>query len=135
MRDMPQHRQWDPGFDVRHEDIDAQHRGLPTLCERLAGHCLQGGGAAHEQRFDADFEALKALVRGHLENETTLLSALGDPDAEDHRVEHEEFDDLAGEIITTGTFDRLELQRFVALWCLGHITASAAQLRARLPRG
>ena len=71
---MPQRLQWDPGFEVGHEDIDAQHRGLLVLCERLAGHCLQGGGAAHEQRF-------------------------------------------------------------VALWCLGHITASAARLRARLARG
>ena len=113
---MPQRLQWDPGFEVGHEDIDAQHRGLLVLCERLAGHCLQGGGAAHEQRFDADFEALKALVREHLESEATLLSELGD-------------------IMTTGNFDRLELQRFVALWCLGHITASAARLRARLARG
>lgn len=132
---MPQRLQWDPGFEVGHEDIDAQHRGLLVLCERLAGHCLQGGGAAHEQRFDADFEALKALVREHLESEATLLSELGDPDAEDHRVEQAEFDYLAGEVMTTGNFDRLELQRFVALWCLGHITASAARLRARLARG
>lgn len=132
---MPQRLQWDPGIEVGHEDIDAQHRGMLVLCERLAGHCLQGRGAAHEQRFDADFEALKALVREHLESEATLLSELGDPDAEDHRVEHEEFDYLAGEIITTGNFERLELQRFVALWCLGHITASAARLRARLARG
>ena len=40
--------------------------------------------------------------------------------------------DLAADIATTENFDRLELQRFVTLWWVGHIAGSAAGLRACL---
>ena len=50
-------------------------------------------------------------------------------------MECEEFDYLVDEIVTTENFDRLELQRFLALWCLGHIAGSAGDLRALLAGG
>lgn len=126
---------WEAGFDVGHETIDAQHRALLRQCERLADHWLCNDGEDGAPGFDETLEGLKALVREHLETEAALRQALGDPDAEDQRTEHEEFDYLVAEIVTTENFDRLELQRFVALWCLGHVTGSAAQLRACLPAG
>ena len=44
-------------------------------------------------------------------------------------------DNDAGEIATQEHFDRLELQRFLALWCVGHVTGSAAQLRGLMASG
>lgn len=129
---MLHHAQWDPGFETGHDVVDAQHRDLLAQCERLAALC--GGGGAGGRPFDDAFERLKASVREHLQTEAALLAALGDPDADALRDEHDEFDDLATEILTTANFDRLELQRFVAVWCLGHVTASAAHLRAWLAR-
>ncbi|NWG73452.1 MAG: hemerythrin family protein [Rubrivivax sp.] len=128
---MPGHAPWEPGFETGHDVVDAQHRDLLERCERLAETC---GDVADGARFDEAFEQLKAAVREHLQAEAALLASLGDPDADALRDEHDEFDDLAAEILTTANFDRLELQRFVAVWCLGHVTASAAHLRAWLGR-
>lgn len=117
---------WSPAFETGHADIDAQHQELLAQCNRLAD--LAGEGA--QAPFDEAFAGLKALVRAHFEAEAALLAGAGDAVLEDHGAEGEEFEVLAGEIATTENFDRLELQRFVAVWCLGHVTASARQLSA-----
>ena len=56
----------------------------------------------------------------------------GCPELEDHRFDCDEFEYLVSEIVTTEHFERVELQRFLALWFLGHVMGSAAQLRAAL---
>lgn len=130
---MPYHARWEPFFESGHDAIDAQHRDLLAQCEGLAELCA--GGEGDGARFDAAFERLKTSVREHLGAEVALLDALGDPDVEAQRDEQAGFDDLAAGILTTANFDRLELQRFVAVWCLGHVVASAAHLRERLAGG
>jgi hemerythrin len=140
---MPNRATWEPGHAVGHAVIDTQHQNLLAQCNRLADHCRPGGVEGGEpsvdpafgHAFDESFDRLKAQVREHLETEVALLAELGYPDPEDHRIEAEEFDYLAGEIITTEHFDRVELQRFVTLWCIGHVTGSAARLRALLAGG
>jgi hypothetical protein len=59
-----------------------------------------------------------------------VLVERGDTDTEDMALECDEFEYLADEIATTANFDRLELQRFAALWCLGHVRGSAQRCRA-----
>ncbi len=130
---MPYPARWEPFFESGHDAIDAQHRDLLAQCEGLAELCA--GGEGDGARFDVAFERLKASVREHLVAEVALLVALGDPDVDAQRDEQAEFDDLAAEVLTTANFDRLELQRFVDVWCLGHVVASAAHLRERLARG
>jgi hemerythrin len=126
---MPSRTPWTPAFATGHGLVDAQHRELLARCDRLADGDEAGSG------FDEAFERLKTLVREHLDAEATLLAALGDPDADDLRTERDEFEHLAAEILTTANFDRVELQRFVALWCVAHVTDSAARLRPWLPGG
>lgn len=125
---MPCLTPWEPDFAVGHALIDTQHAALLARCNALADHC--NDGAADDAAFDAAFEQLKALARAHFEAEAALLAAGGDTDLEDHRDELAEFEYLAGEIATTANFDRLERQRFVALWCLGHVRGSARRFRA-----
>lgn len=132
---MPNRAQWEPDYAVGHEVVDAQHRGLLAQCNLLADHCEGTGGEDGERRFDEAFERLKALAREHFETESALHAACGDPDLEDQQFEYEEFEYLAGEVATTGNFDRLEVQRFLTLWCIGHIAGSAARLRAVLAGG
>ncbi|MBL0085437.1 MAG: hypothetical protein IPP44_01790 [Ideonella sp.] len=137
---MPIRVPWEPDFSVGHELIDAQHQGLLSQCSLLADHCLADhclaeAGERSDRSFDQDFDRLKALAREHFETEAALLARCGCADLEDHRIECDEFEYLAGEIATTENFDRLELQRFLALWCLGHIKGSAGQLRAVLAGG
>jgi len=129
---LPSRIPWEPDFSVGHWLIDAQHRGLLSQCTLLADLCPSEPGEDAERRFDQALERLRALAREHFETEATLLSACGCPDLEDHRIECDEFEYLADEIATAENFDRLELQRFLALWCLGHITGSASRQRAVL---
>ena len=124
---MPNRVSWEPGFSLGHEVIDAQHQALLSHCNMLADHCTGAGGEQAERGFDQAFEQLKFLARQHFETEASLLAACGYPDTEDHRIDCDEFEYLADEIATTANFDRLELQRFIALWCVGHIVGSAAQ--------
>ena len=127
---MPNRVPWAPGFSAGHDLIDAQHQGLLTQCHLLADLCLAGEGDESDRKFDEAFAGLKALVRVHFNTEAALLAG-GDPtELEDHHIERDEFEYLAGEIATAENFTRLERQRFLALWCVGHITGSAEQQRA-----
>ncbi len=124
---MPNRVPWEPRFSIGHEAIDAQHQALLSLCNRLADLCA--GGDEADRQFDQTFEQLRALAREHFETEAALLAEHGHPDVEDHAMECEEFDYLVDEIVTTDHFERLELQRFLAFWCLGHVAGSAQPRR------
>ena len=132
---MPIRVPWEPDFDIGHALIDAQRRDLLSQCNLLADHCMAGEGDASDRRFDQAFDRLKALACEHFETDASLLASRGWPDLEDHRIECDEFEYLADEIVTTENFDRLELQRFLALWWVGHIRGTAQPLREFLASG
>ncbi len=114
---MPHRVNWEPGLACGHVSLDAQHRALLEQCNRLADRCEDAPA------FDEAFETLKALAAEHFELEATLLA--GNPEA--LQAEHDEFGYLLDEVATTANFDRLEVQRFMALWWLGHIRGLAGQ--------
>ncbi len=122
---MPTQVPWEADFALGHELIDAQHQRLLALCNGLAAHC--GGDAQSQHNFDQGFEEIKALASEHFETEAALLAAAAYPDLEDLAFECDEFKYLADEIATAQNFDRLELQRFLALWWFGHIRGAAPQ--------
>ena len=131
---MPNRVQWEPGYSVGHALIDAQHQALLKQCNLLADFCQGAPDAQAEQQFDAAFEGLKALAREHFAAEASVLAACHYAELEDHITECGEFEYLAEDIVTTDHFSRLELQRFLALWWLGHIAAAKEQ-RACLTGG
>ena len=126
---MPMRTSWEPEFETGDDGIDAQHRRMLSLCDRLAELSIEPPGDEGMVLFDETFKAFKALTREHFATEAVLLSPMGDEALEDHRFECEEFDHLADEVATTEHFTRLEIQRFVTLWCIGHVKGSAALLR------
>ncbi|MGD9834950.1 MAG: bacteriohemerythrin [Piscinibacter sp.] len=126
---------WEPGFATTHAVLDTQHQALLAECDRMAGLCASATGEEGRAQFDQAFVHLKALVKAHFEAEAAALAACGCTELDDHRDEHEEFEYLADEIATVENFDRLELQRFLALWCIGHVTGSSRQLREWQPEG
>lgn len=132
---MPNRAQWEPDHAVGHELIDAQHRGLLAHCNLLADLCETGEGATQVQAFDHAFEQLKTLARAHFETEAAELERFGYDGLEDHRFECDEFEYLADEIATTENFDRIELQRFVTLWFVGHVAGTAGRIREALAGG
>jgi hemerythrin-like metal-binding protein len=131
----PARATWDGDYIVGHELIDAQHLQLLQRCNHLADLLGTAPGEARDQAFDQGFDELKALARAHFDAESALLAEHSEAEAEDHRVECDEFEYLASDIVTTDNFDRLELQRFLVLWFTGHIVGSARQLRTALAGG
>jgi hemerythrin-like metal-binding protein len=117
---------WEPAFAGGHALIEGQHQALFELCNRLADLCASTDDAG---AFDETLARLKALAHEHFEAELAVLAAAGDPALEDHQADVEEFDYLVEQIATTEHFDRLELQRFLALWWTGHVAAMAPRLR------
>jgi hemerythrin-like metal-binding protein len=128
---MPMRMPWDPEFNTGQPDIDTQHQALLAQCNRLAELCPAEVDATEAPAFDEACEDLKALARAHFDAELALLSAGNCAELEDHRADCEEFEYLASEIATAENFSRLELQRFLALWWLGHIKGAVLAPGAR----
>ena len=130
---MPERVPWEPKHSVGDETLDAQHREILTRCNALAD-CLAADGDEGDHSFLKAFNELMAFAREHFATEQALLASRGYSDLEDHINERDEFDYLAAEIVTTENFDRLELQRFMALWWIGHIVGSSEKYRDFLKR-
>ena len=121
-----------PDERVGHAVVDAQHEALHALCGLLADCAVGRPEAGHDDAFDTVLAEFKALVRSHLDTEGALLAR--SPDAavevlEALEAEREEFETLADDVMTPACFDRIELQRFAALWTVGHIRSCAARWR------
>lgn len=123
---------WNPDYSVGDATLDDQHRDILARCDAL-GECL-GDDAADDARFRADFAALMARAREHFAAEKALLAARGYPELDAQQDEYDEFEYLAAEIVTTENFDKVELQRFLALWWVGHIVGSGRKQRAFLQK-
>lgn len=122
-----------PEERVGHAAVDAQHDALHALCGLLAVCAVAHPGCGHDDAFDTVLAEFKALVRTHLDTEGALLAR--SPDAavevlEALEAEREEFETLADDVMTPACFDRIELQRFAALWTAGHIRSCAARWRS-----
>jgi hemerythrin len=120
-----------------HDLLDAQHRDLLAQCNALAD-CIADAGQDSDLKFRASFDALMAQAREHFATEESLLAQCEYPMLEEHQNERDEFDYLANDIITTENFEKVELQRFLALWWVGHIVGSGKKYRAfleKLPKG
>lgn len=130
---MPNRVQWEPRYGVGNEALDDQHRNLLAQCNALAD-CLADTGAEGDRKFRQTFDELMARARAHFASEEALLAASGYPMLEELQDERDEFEYLAAEIITTDNFDKIELQRFLALWWVGHIVGAGGKHRPFLQK-
>lgn len=127
---MPARTDWNPSFTVGNAAMDEQHRNLLDQCNRLADLCAaDGGNAPADDAFTTAYAQLMNTARAHFAAEEALLVAGGYPEIENYRCEIEEYEFLAAEIATTENFDKIELQRFLALWWIGHVVDAARQQR------
>lgn len=134
---MPNRVQWSSSYSMGHDLLDTQHRDLLAQCNTLAD-CIADVGQDSDMKFHAIFDALMAQAREHFATEESLLAQCEYPMLEEHQNERDEFDYLANDIITTENFEKVELQRFLALWWIGHIVGSVKKYRAfleKLPKG
>jgi len=126
---MPNRVQWVAAYSMGDDTLDSQHQAMLAQCNFLAD-CLDDAGAPGEQRFDAAFTALMVQAREHFATEAALLRQCAYPLLDAHLSEYEEFDYLVRDIITTENFEKVELQRFLALWWVGHMAGSARPYRS-----
>jgi len=117
----PNRVQWTPQFSVGNATIDAQHQQLLAECNALADLCADGGNDIADPQFMAVYDRLMALAHAHFATEEALLQAGAYPESEAYHFEIDEYGYLAEEIATAENFDKIELQRFLALWWVGHI--------------
>jgi hemerythrin-like metal-binding protein len=128
---MPNRVQWSPGYNMGHETLDREHQNILAQCNVLAD-CISDAAQESDQTFQQTFNTLMAQAAEHFATEEALLTQSGYPMLEEHQNEHDEFDYLANEIITTENFEKIELQRFLSLWWVGHIVGSGKKYRAYL---
>lgn len=128
---MPNRVQWNPSYSMGHAILDEQHSHILTQCNALAD-CIAEPGPENEQEFQRIFKELMAHSSEHFSTEETLLAQCAYPMLDEHQNEHDEFNYLANEIITTENFEPIELQRFVTLWWVGHIVGSGKKYRPYL---
>jgi len=126
---VPNRVQWNPRYDVGNETLDNQHRNILAHCNALADYVVATDPES-DLKFHEIFNELMARAREHFSSEEDLLARCAHPVLEEHNNEREEFEYLAADIITTENFDKLELQRFLALWWVGHIVGSGQRYRA-----
>lgn len=127
---MPNRVPWSPAFSVGHPLIDNQHQALLAQCHALADLFEADAFAAEDARFDEGFKRWVELARAHFVSESSLLERHAYPALDELQDEYDEFEFLADEILTTDKFDRLEIQRFMTWWLLGHIKGSVEKQRA-----
>ncbi|MBK7507487.1 MAG: hemerythrin family protein [Comamonadaceae bacterium] len=126
--------QWNPDYTVGSDSLDDQHRQILAQCNALAD-CMDETSEAGRAEFDRRFQALMALAQEHFATEEALLTGSGYPALEEHQNERDEFGYLADNIVKTEHFERSELQRFLALWWVGHIVGSGTKHRPFLQQG
>ena len=102
-----------------HATVDAQALALQASCAQLAGAPPLGPAV----------EAFKAQVRALFDAEDTCLADADAALRDAQQAEREEFEAFADEVLSAAYFDGVELQRFAAAWCLGHLRTAAARLQ------
>ena len=130
---MPNRVQWNPSYSMGNAVLDRMHSNILMQCNALAD-CITDAGQQSDVKFHSIFNELMAQAGEHFSTEETLLTQCAYPILEDHQNEHDEFVYLANEIITTKHFEKIELQRFLALWWVGHIVGSGKKYRAFLEK-
>lgn len=130
---MPNRVQWNPGYGVGNETLDNQHKNMLIQCNALAD-CIDDSTDQSDLKFHDIFNALMTQAREHFSTEETLLIRCGYPSPEEHRDEHDEFEYLVADIMTTENFEKIEIQNFLVLWWIGHIVGSGKKYRAFLEK-
>ncbi len=131
---MPNRVPWSPSYNVGHPLVDSQHQALLAHCHALADLFEAGAYANDEARFDERFQRLMELAREHFASESSLLERHAYRALDELQDEYDEFEFLADKILTADKFDRLEIQRFMTWWVLGHIKGTVEKQRACFSR-
>jgi len=113
---------WSDNLAVGVADVDAQHRELVDLVNRLHVAMSEGRGKA---LLGATIDALVDYTQVHFTTEEAYFDTYGYPDADSHRLEHEAFVARVADFKQGFDEDRLmlslDVMDFLGDWLVGHI--------------
>ncbi|MCB2100942.1 MAG: hemerythrin family protein [Rhodobacterales bacterium] len=117
--------QWQASYSVGVPVLDAQHKSLLRLINRLEAEGDRAGMVAYV------FDELDAYIREHFRDEERLMAAAGYPDLEPHKAEHRRFNDWLSSVkvaYNSGGVSAFYITEtvgnFLKDWLVGHILGS-----------
>jgi hemerythrin-like metal-binding protein len=127
--------EWNRDLDIGHERIDAQHRSLVGLLNRLHQDRLSGTGARGIRPVLAE---LHRYVLFHFGQEEALMHAAGYSRQAEHEAEHRQFADrleaLCARHLQGDEGVPAETFNWLAGWLLDHIAVQDRALGACLAK-
>lgn len=123
---------WDESFSVGVPMLDAHHRHLADLINRLAG-CI--GQTDHSEAVDDILGELIRYAMVHFEHEERLMQEHGYPHFEAHRAHHLNFCEVVAETsygATLGVISVGELLAYLTRWWQHHIRHDDMQFKPYL---
>jgi hemerythrin len=124
---------WDDSFDIQVEVIDAQHRRLVELMNRLIA--MQDQTTSDDEIADI-LGAMTNYLGYHFETEEQMMIDHGYPELESHREEHQTFVTQTAYFIATyrqsGVSLKKDILLFLKEWLVEHILQTDAAFGAFL---
>jgi len=118
--------EWDDGYKIGHEEIDAQHQHLFRLVNQVLA-------AKDKVALTTCAMALFQYTREHFSHEEQLMKRLNYPAMAAHEAQHNSLISRLSEVsarIANNTLDHAVLEAFLADWLLNHIATSDTKLAA-----
>jgi len=125
--------EWTAALEVGHPEIDADHRAMVCLLNRLHAASSRSDRAAVR----IELAALEALTRDHFAREERLMLDIRYPFAARHQKEHVHlFDEIGAQIddLNEGLLGAAAIAQFIRRWLMDHVETSDRQLCAALAR-
>ncbi len=121
--------EWHDALSVGAPELDAHHRHLAGLINRLAD---LAGDAARAEGAHGVLTELAHYATYHFEQEEALMRALGFPGLDEHRAEHEQYCEVIAEAsygATLGIIAVGDLLGYLTRWWSTHIRNEDMKLK------
>lgn len=128
---MPKKLSWNQNYSVGEPTLDAQHKKLLRLCNRLST-CPADNSATANTLFFEILADLSAYAREHFATEESILRACKYPRLATQEADHAEYERHVNEFLKaaeTGMPDKSELQKLLSSWWKDHILISDMDYR------
>ena len=123
--------EWDSRFSIGIPQIDAQHKQLILMTNKLYKACQYSGDSAKEQ-FRATIREAVGYIRYHFTSEEKIMERIEYPGMEDHKREHRDFIQEVLEQVKDfeegKRFVPHMFVRFLRDWVLSHIALTDTYL-------
>jgi len=122
--------EWSPELSVGNEHIDAQHRDIIRMVNKLVESRDQSLNAAD---VSSALTNLMQFMKQHFKDEEELMHKNGCPWADEHVKQHVYFAERLTEIFTTADDDLLRKTiPFLRDWLVGHLASEDMRIRPYL---